>query len=421
MNVTSLIWIVPYLVCGAFSHLFDDPLNHAVYVWLPSGIAVGAYLLTRRENWPLLLLGFFAAQAVITGIHRAELSTSFAFAFAASAANVLAAWSIQALKPRDGGPGLIAALFLGALIGAACSAAISGTWLWLSHGLHSWTQLRNWVAAYLAGVLILAPALKGWANFRARRSGGPRWRDLTLGLTAYLGMAASAFVTFDGEMLKNVPYVVSFELTYLPIVFSVLVALIWGPPGGTLAVATLTLMTLWQSAQGEGPFVDPDDQWHALIATQVYLIIAALLILLVNSLRSERAQKLETAEQWRVKVELALAGSRQLLYRYSPERDELDVSGDVTSALGTSATAISNLNQLLALTHPEDRNRLKLHWAGRRAGALDQTPLLFRLAHKTGGWRIINDRGNPLSNADGSVEIIAGTWRYGDIEHADAS
>ncbi|MFP3686275.1 hypothetical protein SB847_21460, partial [Bacillus sp. SIMBA_026] len=64
MNVTSLIWIVPYLVCGAFSHLFDDPLNHAVYVWLPSGIAVGAYLLTKRENWALLLLGFFAAQVV---------------------------------------------------------------------------------------------------------------------------------------------------------------------------------------------------------------------------------------------------------------------------------------------------------------------------------------------------------------------
>ncbi|KAG0914949.1 hypothetical protein G6F31_021388 [Rhizopus arrhizus] len=32
-------------------------------------------------------------------------------------------------------------------------------------------------------------------------------------------------MTFDGDMIQNLPYVVSFELTYLPLVFAVLIAL----------------------------------------------------------------------------------------------------------------------------------------------------------------------------------------------------
>ena len=37
-----LLWAIPYLLCAAFSHLFNDPVSHASFVWLPSGVAVGA-------------------------------------------------------------------------------------------------------------------------------------------------------------------------------------------------------------------------------------------------------------------------------------------------------------------------------------------------------------------------------------------
>ena len=56
-------------------------------------------------------------------------------------------------------------------------------------------------------------------------------------------------MTFDGDMIRNLPYVVTFELTYLPLVFAVLVALVWGPLGGSLAVVTLAFMVLYQSGQ----------------------------------------------------------------------------------------------------------------------------------------------------------------------------
>ncbi|MFY2842665.1 MASE1 domain-containing protein [Achromobacter ruhlandii] len=418
-NLYCLLWAIPYLLCGVFSRLLNDPVSHAVFVWLPPGVAVGAYLLTQRRNWPLLLAAFFCAQLVLTSFTRGQPATALVFAITASVSSLLAAWTVQRLAPREGGLGLVAALLAGAVAGAGLSALLGGGWLWLTQEAHAWVRLRTWVAAYLAGILIVAPALTVWAHFRPRRSGGPRKRDLVLGVIAYAALIVSTFMTFDGDMIKNLPYVVTFELTYLPLVFAVLTALVWGAPGGTLAVITLALMALYQSAQGEGPFVEANDHWHVLLATQVYLVVTALLILLVNTLRAARAQELENAEQWRGRFDLALAGSHQLMYRYNPFDGSLELAGDLQGALGVQANAIASLDALLALAHPDDRARLTLHWAARRAGAQDRTPLLFRVAHAGGGWRLISDRGSPLEDFDGSVAVVAGMWRLGEIEQAD--
>ncbi len=415
-NPLCLLWALPYLLCGWFSHLLNDPVNHAYFVWLPPGVAVAAYLLTPRRNWLLLLLGFFAAQLILTFSWQAQPGTALVFALAGSLSSLLAAWTIQRLSPRPEGLAFVAALLAGAVVGAATSALLGGGWLWLMAEAHALVRLRTWVCAYLAGVLILAPALTSWSQFRPRRSGGPRARDLAIGLIAYALMIVSTFTTFDGDMIQNLPYVVSFELTYLPLVFAVLIALVWGTPGGTLAMVTLTLMALYQSAQGEGPFVETNDPWQVLLATQVYLVVTALLLLLVNTLRGARAEAQEAAEQWRGRFDLALAGSHQLMYRYNPYDGTLELAGDVQDAFGLPPGAIASLDALLARAHPDDRSRLTLHWAARRAGTQDRTPLMFRMAHAAGGWRLVSDRGSPLSDFDGSVAVVAGMWRLGDLE-----
>lgn len=415
-NPLCLLWTLPYLLCGVFSHLLSDPVSHALFVWLPPGVAVGAYLLTPRRNWLLLALGFFVSQFFLTLTWLGQPTTAIVFGLSGCLSSLLAAWTVQRLSPRAEGLGFVAALLAGAVAGAAASALLGGGWLWLTQEAHAAFRVRTWVTAYLTGVLILAPALTGWARFRPRRSGGPRMRDLVIGLVAYVLMIVSTFMTFDGDMIQNLPYVVSFELTYLPVVFAVLIALVWGTPGGTLAMVTLMLMALYQSAQGEGPFVEIKDPWHVLLATQVYLVVTALLLLLVNTLRGARTQALEDAEQWRGRFDLALAGSHQLMYRYNPHNGALELAGDVQDAFGLPAGAIANLESLIAHAHPEDRSRLTLHWAARRAGAQDRTPLLFRVAHAAGGWRLISDRGSPLSDFDGSVAVVAGMWRLGEIE-----
>ncbi|MGH8818060.1 MAG: PAS domain-containing protein, partial [Achromobacter pestifer] len=104
-------------------------------------------------------------------------------------------------------------------------------------------------------------------------------------------------------------------------------------------------------------------------------------------------------------------------YRFNPHDGKLELAGDLQDAFGLPANAITSLESLAAHTHPEDRSRLTMHWAARRAGAQDRSPLLFRVAHAAGGWRLVSDRGSPLSDFDGSVAVVAGMWRLGEIAH----
>ena len=53
------------------------------------------------------------------------------------------------------------------------------------------------------------------------------------------------------------------------------------------------------------------------------------------------------------------------------------------------------------------------HWARAAPGTQDMTRWL---AHGAGGWRLISDKGSPLADFDGSVAVVAGMWRLGEME-----
>jgi uncharacterized MAPEG superfamily protein len=49
---------------------------------------------------------------------------------------------------------------------------------------------------------------------------------------------------------------VAYALTYIPLFFVAIVALLLGGRGGSVAVALLTVLVLVNTAQGDGPFAD---------------------------------------------------------------------------------------------------------------------------------------------------------------------
>ena len=119
----------------------------------------GRYLLTARRHWPMLMAGLFCAQLILSFLWRGQAATALVFAITAALSSLLAAWTVQRLTPREGDVSFVAALLAGAVAGAASSALLGGGWLWLAHEAHALLRLRNWVSSYLAGVLIMTPAL----------------------------------------------------------------------------------------------------------------------------------------------------------------------------------------------------------------------------------------------------------------------
>jgi hypothetical protein len=84
---------------------------------------------------------------------------------------------------------------------------------------------------------------------------------------------------------------VAYALTYIPLFFVAIVALLLGGRGGSVAVALLTVLVLVNTAQGDGPFAETA-LYHgdSLLIAQLYLAVAALLTLLISTLRTAREQ-----------------------------------------------------------------------------------------------------------------------------------
>ncbi|MFC5475713.1 MASE1 domain-containing protein [Paraherbaspirillum soli] len=410
--VAALLWGLLYLVMGYMSHQLNGPIAATGYIWLPAGVTVAAFMLNKTSRWLPLIAGFVLAQLLLGWIEDRSLLRTVLFA----ADEIGIAAMVVALVRMTQAP-MEGLFFLRRLliIGAACSAvsaAIGAAWFLLVLDVPFWPTARVWAASDLVGILIVTPILAGWSRFHAMRSDPGNRDDFLLGLAAFVAMGLTAFVIFDGGGIVNFSIGINFALTYVPLFFAAVLTLLWGGRGGSLAVAMLAFLVLLNTAQGTGPFAELADNTssHSLLEAQLYLAVAALLSLLISALKTTREQLHEDAGQWKSDVELALTVSRQLVYSLAPHSKKIFWNGDLQGLLGVPAAAFSDLDQVLAHIHPDDREQLRRRW-------LDDTDddarpdLNFRLLLPAGGVTSVTDMSAVLLDADESVAMVAGAWR----------
>ncbi len=413
--IAAAAWAIPYLLLGLLSQFLDDPLSSVAYVWLPTGVGVAALLLSRDERWPGIIIAILVAELLLRALRGEMWLTLLVLALVSTGTTVLTAWLVQRMTPSQRGLGFVGALLAGSAAGAVLNAVVDVAWISYAEQVAFATTALHWAIADFVGVLVVAPLILGWAQFRPRRSGGPSGRDFRIGLLAFVVLLATTFYLFDGNTATRFSGSVGFALTWLPMLLVVVVGLIWGPRGGSLAVMALALQVLLQTSQGDGPFASLETQrGESILEAQVYLAATAVLLMLLNTLRSTRELALEQAAAWRARFELALAGSNQLMYRYDPYRNLLEWGGDLETAFGMNPEQIDSVESLLSHVHPADRQRVKVFWTARSSVApADQAMIQYRIAHAEGGWRSVTDIGSPLMDADGEVAVVAGLYRVG--------
>jgi len=411
-SVIALLWGLLYLVTGYMSHQLNGPIAATGYIWLPAGVTVAAFMLTKTARWLPLIIGFVLAQLLLGWIEDRNLFrvTLFALDEIGVAAIVVALVRMTQL-PMEG-LHFVRGLLIAGVACSAISAAIGAAWYLLVQQVPFWPTARIWAASDLVGILIVTPVLAGWSRFHAMRSGGMGRSDFLMGLAAFFALGVTAYVIFDGHGIGNFSAGVNFALTYIPLFFAAIVTLLWGGRGGSLAVAMLAFFALLNTVQGDGPFAAFADTHskHSLLEAQLYLAVAALLCLLISALKTTREQLHEDAAQWKSDVELALCVSRQLVYNIDPDSKKLCWNGDLQGLLGVSSSAFSDLDQVLAHVHPDDRQQLRKRW-------LDDTDddarsdLDFRLLLPAGKTSHVTDMSAVLLDSDESVAMVAGAWR----------
>jgi signal transduction histidine kinase len=244
-------------------------------LWPPAGLGVAVLFLYGIRLWPgiaigdLLLADFSQPAGTIAG---QTVGNTVALIVGALVLRRLAGPRVTLERTFD-----VLALAVCAAVAALVSAAFGPTALRLGDVVardELGRVFRTWTLSDVAGVLVVAPAVLTWATAGLS---GIRRRDVLEGLA---GLAALV-VLAELAPQREVPY----------IVFPVLLwaALRLGPRGAATAIVVVCSITVWNTAQEEGPFVR-DSITDSLLATQFFIATAALTSLVLAAVTAERTR-----------------------------------------------------------------------------------------------------------------------------------
>ncbi|GAA0840044.1 MAG: hypothetical protein CL858_21870 [Cupriavidus sp.] len=409
--VTLPLWAVLYFVFGYASHKINGPFAATGYIWLPAGVSVAAFMLAPARRWVGLGLAFLAAQMLLGVVEGRDAFRMLLFSLDEIGFAALAVALVHMMQFSLEGLAFLRGLLLAGVVSSVGGAVFGAGWFWLFMDVPFWPTAKVWAAADFVGVLIVTPVLAGWARFSAARSGGRRSGEFVFGIAALLAVLVTAAVVFDGTRVVRLSLDVSYALTYIPLFFTAIVALLLGGRGGSIAVALLSALVLVNTAQGDGPFADTAVyHGYSLLVAQLYLAVAALLTLLISTLSTARQQLHEQAASRQNDVELALAASGQLVYNLDPHSGRLRWSGSVERAFGLAEASLATLDDVLARVHPDDRAEVRRRWL-RESDGEARGDLTFRLMLPAGAVTTVVDMSGPLLDGDDSVALIAGAWR----------
>jgi signal transduction histidine kinase len=272
--LTLAVVAVGYYVAGRIG-LKLAYLNGAVAaLWPPAGFGLAVLVLYGVRLWPAIVVG-----DLFLGDYSTPLGTVLAQTFGNTVALVAAAVLMRRLT--RGRCGLervsdVLAFVAAAFVAAVVSAAFGPLSLRLGDVIppdELGEVARTWTLGDAAGVLVVAPFILTWVTAGLR--GFHRREVVAEGLVVLAILVALAELSPQ----RDVPYVVFPVLLWAAVRF--------GPRGAATAVLVVCSITVWNTAQNNGPFVR-DSITDSLLATQLFIAVSALTSLVLAAETAER-------------------------------------------------------------------------------------------------------------------------------------
>jgi signal transduction histidine kinase len=279
--------------------------------WPPVGVGIAALVLFGLRLWPAVVLGVTLGQTLGTVV-----------GVVVSAALLIGLGARRpGLRVRD-----VLVLIACTAAGTALGAGLGVLAIWVAGDLPAlgaeriW---RTWWLSDLAGALVVTPAVLTWANTPARLTRRQIAEGAAL-IVVLLGLT-------DLASHHDVPYVIFPALIWA--------ALRFGPRGAAAALLAASLITIWDTSNGTGPFVR-SSLTDSLLATQLFVGVAALTSMVLAAVTAERAAS-EAAARGLAREQAALRRIATLLVSEAdPPRIFGQVMREAALALGVDTATI---------------------------------------------------------------------------------
>jgi signal transduction histidine kinase len=324
---------IVYVIAARAGLMLDAVAGFATVVWPPSGLALAALLIFGLDLWPGVFIGAFLAN-LITG---APAPVAMGIALGNTLEPVLAVYALRriagfriSLERLVDVTGLI---IFAAALSTLVSATIGVTSLYLG-GVVASPQLpetwRAWWLGDLIGDLLVAPVLLVWASGdRATLSRRRRLEALALGIS----VVAVSLLVFAGR--GGATPTGKFAQAYMFFPFLIWAALRFGQRGAVSIAFIVSVIAVWGTAMGHGPFIRPALH-ESLIALQTFMGIATVTLLVLGASISERR---------RAEDEMRLAHARAA----EANKAKAEFLAVMSHELRTPLNAISGYVDLLSL------------------------------------------------------------------------
>lgn len=401
---TLLLWGLTFYLAGLASLKFDDPDSSIALMWFPAGVAVAAFLSARWRDYLALLVLFTLTTVLLDAQwHSSEgLALSVGYAFLSMPASVIIAWIVRRFARLNDDLHVILLWIVATLIISALDALVVGGGYALLHGQPLLSTVWRGFIADVTGIVFATTIVMGFINKRgprlathrmARISGLALWLVLCA-ITAFIFGLPPSGLTADTAALY-------FGLACLPVALVMILAMLWGNRGGSVALLTLGSIVIYDTDRHQGPFfIHAFGSAESLLLALSYLSATALLVVFIRVIR--RSTSSFDPDTGR------LAG-QGVFYRLDPASGMLHWEGELSTLLGPVEPELwKRAEQVLQRVHPQDRDPLYAHWFA--SPGHKRVPLLFRIQVPEGEWVTLVDSGG-IHITQNEEDAIVGNWQ----------
>lgn len=356
--VELLLVSAMYFITARFGLSLDAVSGFATLVWLPTGISLAALFLFGLR----LLPGIFVGASLVNVIAGAPWITAIFIGMGNTLEAVIGVVLLKKVihfhPALDRLQDVLGLIFFAALMSTMVSATVGVTTLWVGSVVPSSDYGYTWLAWWLGDVmgnLLVAPLLFIWST-RPHLSFRPS-RIVEGTVLAITMILLSVFIFGDHTDL----YLSHFQHPFF--IFPVLIwaALRFGQRGGVTATFILSVIVVWATYNGYGPFTT-ETVSQSLLLAQAFMGVIASTMLILGAALSERTHAEEKLRSSETRFRTLIEDSTDGIYLVDTAGKIQYQTPSVKHILGYPPEELIGKNAFEVLIHPDDRECvLKLH------------------------------------------------------------